>query len=267
MKKAKVIILRTAGTNCDKETAYAFKMCGAETELVHINSLVMNDKNLGDYQILAIPGGFTYGDDVASGKILANELKSKLKNQILQFISDGKIVIGICNGFQVLVKMGLLPDTRGKQDGGIEATLSLNDSGKFNAEWVYLKRSKNDKCIWIKDLPEVIDVPIAHAEGKFIPKDESIIDILKKNEQIVFRYTDKTGTLSGVPYNPNGSIDDIAGICDTTGRILGMMPHPERHISYLQHPNWRRNDENKSEPGIGLKIFDNGVKYTEENII
>ncbi|MBU1895221.1 MAG: phosphoribosylformylglycinamidine synthase I, partial [Candidatus Omnitrophica bacterium] len=213
MKKVKVIVLRTAGTNCDKETAFAFEVCGAETELVHINSLVMNDKNLADYQILAIPGGFTYGDDVASGKILANELKSKLKSQVLQFISDGKLVIGICNGFQVLVKMGLLPDTKGEHTSRIEATLSLNDSGKFNAEWVYLKRAKSDKCVWIKSLPSVIAVPIAHAEGKFIPRDENVISTLKKNEQIVFQYTDRTGVLSGVPFNPNGSIDDIAGIC------------------------------------------------------
>ena len=245
MKKIRTLILRTAGTNCDQETAYAFKQAGSEVESVHINRFIKKRTSLKKYHILAIPGGFTYGDDVASGKILANEIKFNLKQQLTKFISDGKLIIGICNGFQVLVKMGLLPGFTKLKDHKIEATLSLNDSGMFNDKWVHLKGQETameidqkgkeqSKCVWTKNLPEVIYLPIAHAEGKFIPKNKVVLDRLRKNGQVVFRYTDPGGKKSGYPYNPNGSVDDIAGICDPTGRIFGLMPHPERNISYLQ---------------------------------
>ncbi|MFH1846484.1 MAG: phosphoribosylformylglycinamidine synthase I [Candidatus Omnitrophota bacterium] len=266
MNKVKTLILRTAGTNCDVETAHAFQCAGSEVTSVHINALIKNKTILKDHQILAIPGGFTYGDDIASGKILANELKSNLKNELADFVSCGKLIIGICNGFQVLVKMGFLPDIGGERK--IEATLSLNDSGRFDDRWVYLKKAQepDGKCVWTKDLPEVIYVPIAHAEGKFIPENKNILDRLKNNSQVVFRYSDETGVLAGYPYNPNGSIDDIAGICDSTGRILGMMPHPERHMTYLQHPNWRRMLDKKDSLGIGLKIFENGVTFIKDQL-
>lgn len=267
MKKVKAIILRTAGTNCDKETAFAFEKAGALADLVHVNVLKKDKDILKSYQIMAIPGGFTYGDDVASGKVLANELKSSLKKEVSSFVKSGKLIIGICNGFQVLVKMGLLPNTTSSGGLNTEATLSLNDSGIFTAKWVYLKKDKESKkCVWTKSLPEVIHMPIAHAEGKFIPRNEKVLASLKKNGQIVFRYADSTGTLSGFPHNPNGSIDDIAGVCDPTGRIFGLMPHPERHISYLQHPNWRRNDPDDSTMGIGSKIFKNGVNFARNNL-
>ena len=266
MKKVKTLILRTAGTNCDLETAFAFKAAGAEAELMHINEVIKKKSILNKFQILAIPGGFTYGDDVASGKILANEIKFYLKSQISKFTKDGKFIIGICNGFQVLVKMGILPNLNNSKTHKMESTLSLNDSGKFNAKWVYLKSSKESrqKCLWAKDLPEVVYVPIAHAEGKFIPKDDTVLKALKKNKQIVFRYSDKDGEIAPYPHNPNGSIDNIAGICDSTGRILGMMPHPERHITYLQHPNWRRRSADEQDMGVGFKVFANGVMAAEK---
>ncbi|MBU1083643.1 MAG: phosphoribosylformylglycinamidine synthase I [Candidatus Omnitrophota bacterium] len=260
MKKVKTLILRTAGTNCDKETEYAFKAAGSETELVHINVLMKNKSAFGKYQILAIPGGFTYGDDIGSGKILANEIKFNLKNELSSFVKRGNLVIGICNGFQVLVKMGLLPNLSNTRDLDVDATLSLNDSGKFMDKWVYLKRFGRDKCVWAKDLPEVSYLPIAHAEGKFIPRSHAVLKGLQDASQVVFRYADRDGICSK-DNTPNGSIDDIAGICDPTGRILGMMPHPERHISYLQHPNWRRPEENKKGMCVGLRIFRNGVKF------
>lgn len=267
MKKVKAIILRTAGTNCDKETAFAFRKAGALVDLVHVNALKGEKDALKKYQIMAIPGGFTYGDDVASGKVLANELKSSLKRQITDFVRRGKLIIGICNGFQVLVKMGLLPNTSGSSSLNTEATLSLNDSGLFTSKWVYLRRDKkSEKCVWTKSLPEVIHIPIAHAEGKFIPRNEKALASLKRGGQVVFRYTDSTGSLSGAPHNPNGSVDDIAGICDPTGRIFGLMPHPERHISYLQHPNWRRYDPNDPLMGIGLEIFKNGVNFARNSL-
>jgi len=247
MKNPKTIVLRTAGTNCDNETAAAFKMAGSISELVHINELARGEKFLKDFQILAIPGGFTYGDDIASGKILANEIKYKLNEDLKNFINSGKLVIGICNGFQVLVKAGILP---GINPGAIEATLSFNDSGSFIDKWVELK--SEGLCVWTKDLKEKIYLPIAHGEGKFIPRDKEVLKNLKKNNQVVFRYTE----------NPNGSIDDIAGICDTTGRVLGMMPHPERHILGTQHPKWTR--EGLKECGDGLMVFKNGVDYVKK---
>ena len=257
MKKPRIIVLRTAGTNCDNETASAFKMAGGEPELVHINELARDEKFLKNYQILAIPGGFTYGDDIASGKILANEIKYKLNEDFKNFINSGKLIIGICNGFQVLVKAGILPGVN--SGGGMEATLSFNDSGSFIDKWVYLKVHKSisaqeHKCVWTQGLKEMIYLPIAHGEGKFIPRDNNILNQLRKNAQIVFKYAD----------NPNGSIDDIAGICDTTGRVLGMMPHPERHALGTQHPRWTR--EGLKEFGDGLAIFKNGVDYVKEKL-
>ena len=249
MKKPKIIVLRTAGTNCDKETASAFEMAGGEPDLVHINELSRDEKFLKDYQILAIPGGFTYGDDIASGKILANEIKYKLNKDLKNFINSGKLIIGICNGFQVLVKAGILP---GINSGAMEATLSFNDSGSFIDKWVELDCAQT--CVWTKGLKEKIYLPIAHGEGKFIPRDKDVLNNLKKSGQIVFRYID----------NPNGSIDDIAGICDTTGRVLGMMPHPERHVIGTQHPRWTR--EGLKEFGDGFAIFKNGVDYIKEKL-
>ncbi|MDD4957134.1 MAG: phosphoribosylformylglycinamidine synthase I [Candidatus Omnitrophica bacterium] len=264
MKKIKTIILRTAGTNCDNETVHAFRSAGGDVESIHINALTKDRKYLEKASILAIPGGFTYGDDVGSGKILANELKSRLNSELQRFISDGKLIIGICNGFQVLVKMGLLPAVRPHSGFDVQATLCLNDSGKFFDKWVYLRTARETRCVWTKDMPDVVNLPIAHAEGKFIPKNDSVLQKLKKNGQVVFRYTDVTGALAGYPHNPNGSVDDIAGVCDPTGRILGMMPHPERHMTYLQHPNWRRKDVDRKGLGIGAEIFRNGVEFAKK---
>ena len=184
MKKPRVIVLRTAGTNCDKEMAFAFHAAGAETELVHINELTSHRRGLDDFHILALPGGFTYGDDLASGKILANELKFKLEEGLQKFIKDGKLMIGICNGFQILVKAGLLPNLSGDFQT-IEATLTLNDSNKFEDRWVYLKKCQGPrgkgqvKCVWTEGINKIIRLPIAHGEGKFIPKDGNILKTLK----------------------------------------------------------------------------------------
>lgn len=255
MPKVKVCVLRTAGTNCDKETAFAFLKCRAAVELAHINQLISQEKDLSDYQILAIPGGFSYGDDIAAGKILANELKCKLSDALRQFIAAGKLIIGICNGFQILVKSGLLP---GNPEFRQEVSLIINDSGKFEDRWVYLRSQV--KCVWTKGLPQVIYLPVAHGEGKFIAQDKKVLSRLRKNRQIVFQYCDERGSPSGYPDNPNGSEDDIAGICDETGRVFGLMPHPERHIASLQHP--RRIDKTKQ--GDGLGIFRNGVAYARK---
>ncbi|MDP2940040.1 MAG: phosphoribosylformylglycinamidine synthase I [Candidatus Omnitrophota bacterium] len=272
MQKPKVIVLRTAGTNCDKETAFAFKEAGASVESVHINRLINRKKSLDNYDILALPGGFTYGDDVAAGKILANELRFKLSADLKKFIKDGKLIIGICNGFQILVKAGILP---GNESFSQEATLTLNDSAKFEDRWIYLRRvssieyrvsrkAVDSKCIWTKDLPEIIYLPVAHGEGKFVVNNDSVLQRLKQNNQIVFKYCDEKGKNAGYPFNPNGSVEDIAGICDESGRILGLMPHPERHFLKEQHPHWTRNAKNKF--GDGFQIFKNGVEYARKHL-
>ncbi|RJO63830.1 MAG: phosphoribosylformylglycinamidine synthase I [Candidatus Omnitrophota bacterium] len=263
MQKPKVCVLRTAGTNCDQETAFAFFKAGAFAELVHTNSLVSGYKALDEYQILAIPGGFTYGDDVAAGKILANELKYELKAALLDFIGEGKLIIGICNGFQMLVKSGLLP---GNAELAQEASLTINDSAKFEDRWVYLKciatGRQKAKCVWTKGLPEIIYLPVAHGEGKFVVRDKAVLARLKRNNQIVVEYCDEKGSPASYPHNPNGSTEGIAGICDETGRVFGLMPHPERHIHVLQHPRWVRS--HKRLEGVGLAIFKNAVVYVQK---
>jgi len=263
MKKIKVLILRTAGTNCDKETANAFESAGASTELVHINKLSTGAESLDNYHILAIPGGFTYGDDVASGKILANELKFAIEKDLEKFIKAGKLIIGICNGFQVLVKAGLLPNLTGDFKT-IEATLTLNDSNKFEDRWVHLKGLRG-KCIWTKGINKTITLPVAHGEGKFIPKDARTLRQLKNEGLIAFQYVDDNGKKANYPDNPNGAVEGIAGICDPTGRIFGLMPHPERHLSLYQHPEWTRRDPLKQNTeGDGLAIFRNGVNFAKK---
>ncbi|MCX5708503.1 MAG: phosphoribosylformylglycinamidine synthase I [Candidatus Omnitrophica bacterium] len=255
--KPRVCILRTAGTNCDKETAFAFEAAGGDPELVHVNRLISSEKSLDNYHILVLPGGFSYGDDIAAGKILANELRCKLNQGLKRFIAAGKLIIGICNGFQILVKSGLLP---GNDTLEQETSLIINDCGSFLDEWVYLKVTRSQshksqvKCVWAKDLPEEIYLPIAHGEGKFVVRDKQVLARLKKNNQIVFKYSD----------NPNGSLEDIAGICDDTGRILGLMPHPERHIDIRQHPRWEKTSG--ASLGHGFLIIKNGVEYAKNNL-
>ena len=265
MSKNKVCILRTAGTNCDRETAFAFNQAGGASELVHIKELVEGRRSLSEFHILALPGGFSYGDDIASGKVLANEMVNKLAIELKKFVADGKLIIGICNGFQILVKSGLLP---GNSELKQETSLIINDSGKFESRWTYLKlkgksQKEKDRCVWTKDLPEIIYLPVAHGEGKFVTHDKATLERLKHNGQIVFQYCDQAGKLAGYPACPNGSTENIAGICDETGRIFGLMPHPERHINFLQHPRWAKN---KNGEGDGLQIFKNGVEYAKNNL-
>jgi len=263
MRKAKVIVLRTAGTNCDYETVYAFRMVGADVDLVHINQLIRREKELSSYQILAIPGGFSYGDDIAAGKILANELKYRLREPVEQFVAEGKLIIGICNGFQVMVKAGLLPGFDGISDVQ-EATLYTNDSGKFECRWVYLKHVDNGKCVFTREIKQIIYLPVAHGEGKFTTISEETLDALEAGDQVVLKCVDPEGKCAGYPWNPNGSDRNIAGICDSTGRIFGLMPHPERYLSRYNHPRWTR--EELEEGGDGVAIFRNAVEYARREL-
>lgn len=259
MKKIRVLILRTAGTNCDYETQSAFELCGAIAERVHINTLIERKDKIFEYDILAFPGGFSYGDDIASGKILSNEVKNKLGDEVKKYALSGRPIIGICNGFQVLVKIGLLPDPELFEQ---ISTLSYNDSDKFECRWVYLKTEKKIKeesnCIWTKNLPDIISLPVAHGEGKFIPMNEKFLGNLNENNQIVFRYSLKNGSEPEYPLAPNGSTEQIAGICNKKGNIFGLMPHPERYVFALQHP---AREGFNSKYGWGKVIFQNAVNF------
>ncbi len=251
--KPHVLIIRTAGTNCDVETAHAFEVAGATIERVYIDEV--KKKKISAYQVIALPGGFTYGDDIAAGKILANEIKYKLHDEFMEFLEKGNLIIGICNGFQVLVKCGILPAFEHYFEQQW-VSLVYNDSGRFEDRWIYMKVN-NERCVFTREMANVITLPVAHAEGKFVVKDEKTLE--KIQEHIVFQYVDADGKSAGYPCNPNGSIMDIAGITDKTGRVLGLMPHPERHLTYLHHPRHTR--EQQDEKGDGYYIFKNAVDY------
>jgi phosphoribosylformylglycinamidine synthase subunit PurQ / glutaminase len=257
----KAIILRAAGINCDMETQYALELAGAEAERIHINKIIEEPQLLEQYHILVIPGGFSYGDDVAAGKILANQIIHHLSDRLNAFIEAGKIVLGICNGFQVLIKTGIL--SKIEPNGEQQLTITNNDSGKYEDRWVYLE-PLSKKCIFI-DPNRRIELPVAHGEGKIVFENEGVLEKIKKDDRVAFRYVDKDGNFGPFPINPNGSTDSIAGLCDSTGRVLGLMPHPERFIRYTQHPHWTRlKDESRAD---GRTIFDNAVKYVKQNLL
>jgi phosphoribosylformylglycinamidine synthase I len=254
MGKVRTLIIRAPGTNCDGETVFAFQQAGSEVSLVHVNKLIRREERLADYQIFVIPGGFTYGDDVAAGKVLANELSLKLKDDVLQFIEDGKLILGACNGFQVLVKAGFLPEP--VNGSSSQLTLANNDSGKFECRWVYMAANKQSNCVFTKGIDSLY-LPVAHGEGKLVA-DPAILPKLN----VALYYTDETGnTSAGYPYNPNGSMNNIAGICDSSGRVFGLMPHPERHVRGTQHPQWMR--LGAKQYGDGFRVFQNAVAWAK----
>lgn len=263
--KPRTLIVRTAGTNCDKETAHAFELAGAETEAIHINRLLAEPALFDGFQLLAVPGGFSYGDDIAAGKILANQILHHLRDAFRKFIDAGKPIIGVCNGFQVLVKTDLLPGSVGGKLGQT-ATLAHNDCGRFIDRWVNLA-PREGPCIWTRGLPSLLQLPIAHGEGKFVPADESVRKALWENGQVALVYAKPDGSAAGgaEPWNPNGSTDDIAGVCDTTGLVFGLMPHPERYVSPFQHFAWTRQNP-PPEEGAGLQFFRNAVSYAAQGV-
>ncbi|MEZ6143490.1 MAG: phosphoribosylformylglycinamidine synthase I [Zavarzinella sp.] len=250
-----VLILRAPGTNCDLEADFAFQQAGANTERIHIQRLREKPALLHDFQILMLPGGFSYGDDVAAGKILAAQLAHFLSDELRKFRDQEKLILGVCNGFQVLLKAGLLIPA---DEEGPVATLAHNTSGKFEDRWVHLSVQPGN-CPFLKDLNHMY-VPIAHGEGNFVCRKEWILKGLEHVGQLCLRYsTPSGGPTNGYPDNPNGSQGDVAGMCDPTGRVLGLMPHPERFILPTQHPRWTR--EGLKEHGEGLPLFRNAVEY------
>ncbi len=250
-------VLRAPGANCDAEAVFAFERAGAKVESVHVNRLRENPKLLKSAQILVIPGGFTYGDDVAAGKVLATQLQHFLGDAMREFRNAEKLILGICNGFQAILKAGLLvpPD----EDGPL-ATLAHNEAGKFEDRWINLAVVPGH-CPFLKDMTGMY-VPVAHGEGNFVCRKDWILKGLAQSNQIVLRYVGSNGGAVDYPANPNGSQDNVAGICDATGRVLGLMPHPERHVLPTQHPHWTR--LGLKPEGDGMPLFRNAVQFFKD---
>jgi phosphoribosylformylglycinamidine synthase len=236
MSTPRAIVIRAAGTNCDLETQFALQQAGFQADRVHVFRLIEQPDRLGEYDFLVVPGGFSYGDDIASGKILANQLLRNLAEPLNRFVEAGKLVLGICNGFQVLIKSGLLPwGNVQEQTAHRDVTVTWNDCGRFLDRWVRL-RADSDRCVFLPK-GEEISLPIAHGEGKVITRDDAVLRQLLDDNQVAVRYVPGEGR---EPYNPNGSVEDIAGLCDPSGRVMGLMPHPERFLDVTNHPRWTR---------------------------
>ncbi|MBD3252966.1 phosphoribosylformylglycinamidine synthase I [Candidatus Pacearchaeota archaeon] len=269
--KPKILVLSGYGINCERETKFAFDRAGGEADIIHVNDLISKKTNLSDYHILVFPGGFSYGDDIGSGNAMANKIKLNLWEEIVNFIDSGKLMIGICNGFQIIVNLGLLPALDGHSRN---AALTFNNSARYECRWVNIKK-QSDKCVFTKNIDEM-SFPVAHGEGKFFA-DDRILQKLNENGQIIFRYIMPDGSPANgrFPYNPNGSLQDIAGICDTTGRVLGMMPHPERAMFSANLPNFQKLKEKSKRENLEIPeyyapatmIFKNAVEYIKENFV
>jgi phosphoribosylformylglycinamidine synthase len=261
----KVCILRVGGTNCDAETKRAFEDLGVQAQVVHLSRMI-KDKNLLDYDLLVFPGGFSYGDYVRAGAIWAKAVVAKLGRELKKFVDQGKPVLGICNGFQVLVEAGLLPGFDENHEYP-QAALATNEPIGYRCMWVHLKHENSGRCIFTQKIPKekVLKIPIAHAEGRFMfPKDKEkeYLQRLYENDQLVFRYSDEKGRYADgeFPTNPNGAFHDIAGICSSDSTIMGLMPHPERAYYGWQLPDWTRKPE-IPEYGDGRLIFESAVEY------
>ncbi len=269
----RAMILHADGTNRDLDAARAFDLAGATSEVVHLNQLRARERHWSDYELLAIPGGFSYADTLGAGKMLALDLRIYFADEMREFIASGKPVIGICNGFQALVKAGLLPGLaphpvrsdadQARPAGGLarggdaQATLTFNANGHFECRWVTLA-SQSQTCVWTRGMADLIECPVAHGEGQFVQRDPATLEQLRANQQIALTYVRSDGSpaLGEYPFNPNGSLADIAGICNAQGNVLGLMPHPENHITATQHPRWTRGQHGH----LGLRLFENGVR-------
>ena len=277
MTQVKALVLTGYGLNCDYETDFSLKLAGAESHRIHINELIIAEScgdagvKLGDYHILVFGGGFSWADDHGAGVLMASKFKNHLGKQIRGFIEDGKLIIGICNGFQTMVNLGLLPGFDNKYHDR-RVALTYNDSGNFIDTWVNLKINPESPCVFTKGLSS-LELPVRHGEGKFFSSPDDI-ERLFKNGQVVLQYADKNGNEAKGkwPQNPNGSLKDIAGICDPGGRIFGLMPHPEAFNHYTNHPDWCKKRQKMIREGVtvmpeegeGVKIFKNAVRYMEQ---
>ncbi len=257
MTKPKALVLHAAGTNRDPDACAALELAGAQPEIVHVNQLRRKERRISDYQMLLLPGGFSYADALGAGRLIALDLTRYFEDEVKAFVESGKPVIGICNGFQALVKSGILPDAD-IQRPTPRATLAHNELGRFECRWVFLE-AKDGPCVWTKGIGQPIFCPIAHGEGNFVTDSEATLDELEKRGQLALRYVNADGTPArgAYPANPNGSLRDVAGVCNKRGNVLGLMPHPEDNI-------FARQDTGKiasSRAISGLKLFENGVRY------
>jgi phosphoribosylformylglycinamidine synthase subunit PurQ / glutaminase len=264
----KAIVITGNGTNCEMEMAHACRLAGFdEVRIVHISELLCGTARLDDYDFLNLPGGFLDGDDLGSAKAGANRIlhasvggsRERLFDQFLRFIAAGKLILGVCNGFQLLVKLGMLPGFDGHYDRQM-VTLTYNDSGRFEDRWVNLLIDPASPCIFTRGLTGIY-LPVRHGEGKFVPQDETILARLHRERLIALTYSDLPGgnATQEYPANPNGSVDAVAGICNETGRIFGLMPHPEAYLHRTNHPRWTR--EELPEEGMGLALFRNAAAF------
>jgi phosphoribosylformylglycinamidine synthase len=260
----KVLVITGFGLNCEKETATAFNYCGATAEKVHLNDILAGKRNLDEFHILAFIGGFSFGDHLGSGSVFANRVKYNLRGQLEKFITDGKLVIGICNGFQTLTRLGMVPALNSEYFTQ-QAALAHNDSGVFRDDWCCLKANPASPCVFTRGIDKV-RLPIRHGEGKFVA-DDATMEMIEKNNLVVLRYANADGSVATeFPANPNGSLNSIAGICDATGRVFGLMPHPEAFLSPFNSPSWTA-DKLKGElpeEGEGVVFFRNAVNYVVE---
>jgi len=254
MTQPSVLILQATGTNRDGDAAYAVELAGGHPVVLHVNELREDTHILHEHQMLVLPGGFSYGDALGAGRLLATDLRWLFQDEMAAFVDAGKPVIGICNGFQALVKSGWLP---GPPDGQAKATLTRNISNRFECRWVWLTSDPDSPCVFTQGLVERITCPVAHGEGRFIPRDEAVLAQLKAGHQIAVTYTKADGSAATYPDNPNGSTADIAGICNENGTVFGLMPHPEDHIFPEQHPRHTRGEGGN----LGLTMFERGIRY------
>lgn len=270
MVSPKVLVLSGYGINCEQETVFAFERAGANAEVVHLNDLIDGHKKLQDYQILAFPGGFSYGDDTGAGKALANRIYNNLREELLEFVQRDTLTLATCNGFQAVTALGLLP-ALGMKYGERQAALMANNNARYTCRWIHMK-CVSEKCVFTKGI-ETLYVPVAHGEGKFYMEPEGLKQ-LQANGQIIFTYVKEDGSPANGedPYNPNGSLLDIAGVCDPSGRILGIMPHPERGLLFVNRPDfpllkekYRREGRELPQENEGIKIFQNAVGYFTKN--
>jgi phosphoribosylformylglycinamidine (FGAM) synthase-like amidotransferase family enzyme len=253
------------GINSDAELAFSFDLAGGKSQRVHLHDCISGHIRLEEFDILAIPGGFSFGDHIASGRVFANRLRYKLGDTLLRLRERKIPIIGICNGFQVLVKLGLLPGTE-PATFAQTCTLTYNDSSRYEDRWCYLKPEKGTPSIWLKDV-EQLYLPVRHGEGKFIPGSAELLNALQSSKQTCLHYCLGDGSsppegAAGFPANPNGSKANVAGLCSQDGLVFGLMPHPEAHVLPTQHPRWHR--EGLRTEGDGLKIFRNAIEWVRK---
>jgi phosphoribosylformylglycinamidine synthase subunit PurQ / glutaminase len=253
-----VLVLHANGINRDREAALAFALAGGLPKVVHVNELVARPSMLSEYQMLVLPGGFSYGDDLGAGKIMSLDLRYRFRDALAEFHSRRKPMLGICNGFQALVKSGLLPGD-GEEEPGQSVTLTRNLSARFECRWVLLRPNPASPCVFTRGLIDSVYCPVAHGEGRLVVNNETTLAGLQEAGQVALTYTlaDGPPASGGYPANPNGSAADIAGLCDPTGTVLGLMPHPEDHLFAAQHPRAARGERGM----LGLPLFQNGVRY------